>query len=104
MPPALAIGKAVAYALPQLEKLMIYCTDGKLEIENNLVENSLRPLALGRKNYLFAGSHDSAENTAMIYSLVGTCKIEGLDPFAFFKNLFEILSNYPANKLEELLP
>ena len=61
---------------------MTYASDGKLEIDNNLVENSIRPLALGRKNYLFAGSHDSTENAAMIYSLVGTCKIKGIDPFA----------------------
>ena len=83
---------------------MIYAGDGKLEIDNNLVENSIRPLALGRKNYLFAGSHDSADNAAMIYSLVGTCKIKGIDPFAYFKNLFQILPDFPANRLEELLP
>ncbi len=104
VPPKSAMGRALSYALTRWEKLMTYAGDGKLEIDNNLVENSIRPLALGRKNYLFAGSHDSAQNAAMIYSLVGTCKINGLDPFAFFKNLFEILPDYPANRLEELLP
>ena len=83
---------------------MTYASDGKLEIDNNLVENSIRPLALGRKNYLFAGSHDSTENAAMIYSLVGTCKIKGIDPFGYFKNIFEILPDFLANRLEELLP
>jgi transposase len=67
--PESAIGKAVCYALPRWNKLMIYCTDGKLEIDNNLVENSIRPIAIGRKNYLFAGSHESAQNAAMFYSV-----------------------------------
>lgn len=102
--PKSAMGRALSYALTRWEKLMIYAGDGKLEIDNNLVENSIRPLALGRKNYLFAGSHDSADNAAMIYSLVGTCKIKGIDPFAYFKNLFQILPDFPANRLEELLP
>ena len=104
VPPKSAMGRALSYALTRWEKLMTYAGDGKLEIDNNLVENSIRPLALGRKNYLFAGSHNSAENAAMIYSLVGTCKIKGIDPFGYFKNIFEILPDFLANRLEELLP
>lgn len=72
------------------EKLMIYCTDGKLEIDNNLVENSIRPIAIGRKNYLFAGSHESVQNAAMFYSLIGTCKLKGIEPFEWLKNIFEV--------------
>lgn len=102
--PTEAIGKAFRYALPRWEKLMIYATDGKLEIDNNLVENSIRPIAIGRKNYLFAGSHQSAQNAAMYYSLLGTCKLKGIEPFAWLKNIFEILPEYKVNKLEELLP
>lgn len=102
--PESAIGKAVGYALPRWEKLMIYCTDGKLEIDNNLVENSIRPIAIGRKNYLFAGSHDAAQNAAMFYSLLGTCKLKGVEPFAWLKNIFEVLPDWKANRLEELLP
>ena len=83
---------------------MVYCNDGKLEIDNNLVENSIRPIAIGRKNYLFAGSHEAAQNAAMFYSLLGTCKLKGIEPFQWLKNLFEVLPDHSANKLEELLP
>ncbi len=97
-------GKALAYSLPRWEKLMLYTTDGKLEIDNNLVENSIRPIAIGRKNYLFAGSHDAAQRAAMIYSLLGTCKLKDVEPFAWLKNVFEVLPDWKANRLEELLP
>ena len=102
--PGSTIGKAIAYALPRWDKLMLYCTNGKLEIDNNLIENAIRPIAIGRKNYLFAGSHEAAQNAAMFYSLLGTCKLKGIEPFQWLKNLFEVLPDYPANKLEELLP
>lgn len=97
-------GKALAYTLPRWGKLMLYTTDGKLEIDNNLVENSIRPIAIGRKNYLFAGSHEAAQRAAMIYSLLGTCKLKGVEPFQWLKNIFEVLPDYKANKLHELLP
>lgn len=102
--PSSSIGKAISYALPRWEKLMLYATDGRLEIDNNLVENSIRPIAIGRKNYLFAGSHESAQNAAMFYSLLGTCRLKGIEPFAWLKNLFEVLPDHKANRLEELLP
>lgn len=102
--PKSASGKALAYSCSRWEKLMLYASDGKLEIDNNLVENSIRPIAIGRKNYMFAGSHDAAQRSAMIYSLVGTCKLKGIEPFQFFKNLLQILPDYKANRLEELLP
>ena len=102
--PTSAIGKAIAYALPRWERLMLYAHDGRLEIDNNLVENAIRPIAIGRKNYLFAGSHEAAQNAAMFYSLLGTCKLKGIEPFQWLKNLFEVLPDSKANKLEELLP
>lgn len=102
--PQSASGKALAYSCSRWEKLMLYASDGKLEIDNNLVENSIRPIAIGRKNYMFAGSHDAAQRSAMIYSLVGTCKLKGIEPFQFFKNLLQVLPDYKANRLEELLP
>ncbi len=83
---------------------MIYSSDGRLEIDNNLVENSIRPIAIGRKNYLFAGSHDAARRAAMIYSLLGTCKLKGVEPFQWLKNVFEVLPDWKANRLQELLP
>jgi transposase len=102
--PQSAIGKAISYSLSRWDKLMIYASDGRLEIDNNLVENSIRPIAIGRKNYLFAGSHDAARRAAMIYSLLGTCKLKGKEPFAWLKNVFEVLPDWKANRLEELLP
>ncbi|CAN5612995.1 IS66-like element ISBthe5 family transposase [soil metagenome] len=102
--PSSAIGKAISYSLPRWERLMLYAHDGRLEIDNNLVENSIRPIAIGRKNYLFAGSHEAAQNAAMFYSLLGTCKLKGIEPFSWLKNIFEILPDYKANRLEELLP
>lgn len=102
--PKSSIGQAMAYALPRWEKLMLYTTDGKLEIDNNLVENSIRPIAIGRKNYLFAGSHAAAQRAAMIYSLLGTCKLKNIEPFAWLKNIFAVIPDHKANRLEELLP
>jgi transposase len=102
--PQSAIGKAMSYSLSRWDKLMIYASDGRLEIDNNLVENSIRPIAIGRKNYLFAGSHDAAGRAAMIYSLLGTCKLKGIEPFQWLKNVFEVLPDWKFNRLEELLP
>ena len=73
--PKSAIGKAIAYTLNLWAKLKEYVNDGKYEIDNNLIENAIRPLALGRKNYLFAGSHKAAQRAAMMYSFFATCKI-----------------------------
>ena len=95
---------AVNYSLQRWKKLMIYASNGMLEIDNNLVENSIRPVALGKKNYLFAGSHDAAKRAAMIYSLLGTCKLKGVEPFAWLKNVFDVLPDWKFNRLEELLP
>ncbi len=83
---------------------MICARDGRLEIDNNLVENSIRPIAIGRKNYLFAGSHDAAQRAAMIYSLLGTCKLKGVEPFQWLKNVFEVLPDWKFNRLQEMLP
>jgi transposase len=98
------IGKAIAYSLPRWEKLCLYTTDGRLQIDNNLVENAIRPVALGRKNYLFAGSHNAARRAAMIYSLLGTCKINNINPFEWLRDVFERIPTHPINKIQELLP
>jgi transposase len=102
--PKSAIRTAINYSLQRWEKLMIYASNGMLEIDNNLVENSIRPVALGKKNYLFAGSHASAQRAAMIYSLLGTCKLKAVEPFAWLKNIFEVLPDWKFSQLEELLP
>lgn len=102
--PKSAIGMAMQYSLQRWEKLSVYTTDGKLEIDNNLVENSIRPVALGRKNYLFAGSHKAAQNAAMLYSFMGTCKINNVNPYEWMSDVLNRIPSHPVNKLEELLP
>ena len=102
--PKSAIGKALAYSIERWDKLSRYTQDGMLNIDNNPVENSIRPIAIGRKNYLFAGSHEAANRSAMLYSLIGTCKMHGVEPFAWLKNTLEILPTHPINKIKELLP
>ncbi len=102
--PKSSIGEAIAYSLARWERLCIYATNGKLEIDNNLVENAIRPVALGRKNYLFAGSHDSAQRAAMLYSFMATCKLRGVEPLAWLTKTLSLLPDYKANRLAELLP
>lgn len=97
--PQSPIGKAIGYALPRWEKLSLYTKHGELNIDNNLVENQIRPLAIGRKNYMFAGSHESAQRSAMLYSFMGTCKLNGVDPE---KWLTDVLRKIPDTKLSEL--
>jgi transposase len=102
--PKSSIGEAIAYSLARWEKLSIYTADGKLEIDNNLVENVIRPVALGRKNYLFAGSHDAAQRAAMLYSFTGTCKLRGVEPLAWLTKTLSLMPDHKANRLAELLP
>ena len=102
--PKSPIGQAIAYALPRWEKLSVYLQDVRLKIDNNLVENAIRPLALGRKNYLFAGSHEGARRAAMIYSFMGSCKMHQLNPQVWLTDVLERIAVHPVNKLEQLLP
>lgn len=83
---------------------MNYLKDGNLEIDNNLIENAIRPLALGRKNYLFAGSHDGAQNIAMFYSFFGTCKKHNIDPQKWLKYVIEHINDTKTSQLKYLLP
>lgn len=76
--PKSPLGMALAYTLPRWEGLSAYAMHGQIEIDNNLAENAIRPIALGRKNYLFAGSHQAAEMTAAMYSFMATCKKNGV--------------------------
>jgi len=99
-----AIAQAMAYFLPRWEKLCIYARDGRLHIDNNLVENAIRPVALGRKNYLFAGSHEAAQRAAMVYSLLATCKLHGIHPYHWLKDVLEHMHLFHTNNIEELLP
>ena len=95
---------AVRYALGRWEALMRYCNDGGLEIDNNAAERSLRAVALGRKNYLFAGSDRGGESAATIYSLIGTAQLNGIDPERYLRNVLSRIAEHPINRIEELLP
>jgi len=102
--PKSPFGKALIYSVGQWDNLMNYLRDGYLEIDNNLVENAIRLTALGRKNYLFAGSHAGAQGAVMFYSFFASCKHNNVDPFTWLKKVLEIIPDYPANKLSDLLP
>jgi transposase len=75
-----------------------------MQFTGGILENSIRPLAIGRKNYLFAGSHDAAQNAAMIYSFLGTCKINDIEPYKWLKQTLDTLPSYQQDKLQDLLP
>ncbi len=102
--PKSAIGKALAYSIERWERLSLYAEDGMLNIDNNPVENSIRPVALGRKNYLFAGSHQAARRSGMLYSLLGTCKMHGIEPYSWLKDVLHQIADHPVNQIQNLLP
>ncbi|WP_455377890.1 IS66 family transposase [Petrachloros mirabilis] len=102
--PKSPIGKAIAYSLNQWEALNRYVDDPMLEIDNNVSERTLRMVVIGRKNYMFAGSEAGAWRAAIIYSLVASCKLNGIDPFGYFRDVLTRVSTHPANKIDELLP
>ena len=102
--PKSPLGIALAYCIPRWDKIMAYLNDGMLEIDNNLAENSIRPIALGRKNYLFAGSDRGAERAAMFYSFFGTCLKNEVNPLDWLRHTLEVIPAYKVNRLTELLP
>lgn len=102
--PKSPFGKAISYTLKRWEKLCMYTTNGMLQIDNNLVENSIRPVALGRKNYLFAGSHERAQDAAMLYSLFATCRLHNINPEQWLTHLFENINSTQKENLHLLLP
>jgi transposase len=95
---------AIHYALARWRALTRYCEDGRIEIDNNAAERSLRAVALGRKNYLFAGSDAGGERAAAIYSLLGTAKLNGLDPESYLRHVLTHIAEHPINRVSELLP
>jgi len=95
---------AIRYALGLWLALTRYCDDGRLEIDNNAAERALRVVALGRKNYLFAGSDTGGERAASIYSLIGSAKLNGLDPEAYLREVLTRIADHPVNRIADLLP
>lgn len=102
--PKSVIGQALYYSLQRWDKLSRYTTDARLKIDNNLVENAIRPVAIGRKNYLFAGSHNGARRAAMLYSFLGTCKMNNVNPFEWLREVLTKIQDQPIKDLQQLLP
>lgn len=102
--PSSPIGKAFNYCVERWDALMNYLQNGIIEIDNNRVENAIRPLALGRKNYLFAGNHDFAQFTAIYYSFFATCKLNDINPYDWFTYVIENINETKTSQLEKLLP
>lgn len=98
------LGKAIRYALGNWTALTRYCADGRIEIDNNTAERTIRPLVLGRRNYLFAGSDGGGESAAVIYSLIGTARLNGVEPYAYLRQVFERIAEHPINQIDALLP
>lgn len=102
--PKSPLGIALLYTLGRWDKLNVYTGDGNLRIDNNLAENSIRPVAIGRKNYLFAGNHEAAQRSAMLYSLFATCKLHKVNPIEWLTYVFENINDHKINAIEQLLP
>lgn len=103
--PQSPIGKAVAYAIPLWDKMYTYTLHGHLQIDNNGVENAIRPIALGRKNYLFAGTHHTSQNAAMVYSLFATCNKHEVNPQQWLIDVLQKLNDpHYEGKFSDLLP
>lgn len=98
------MAKAFGYMLKQWDALNVFCVDGWVEIDNNIAENALRCVALGRKNWLFAGSDKGGEAAAIIYSLLGTCKLNGVEPEGWLRDVLGKINDWPSNRVHELLP
>ena len=98
------LAKAIRYARSRWSALTEYVGDGRLEISNNAAENAIRPIAVGRKNWLFAGSDKGGERAAIFYTLIRTAKLNGLEPEAYLCEILDRIGTHPITRLDELLP
>ncbi len=102
--PQSPMGKAISFALNHWEKLNNFLLDGKLPIDNNLVERLIRTVAIARKNFLFCGSEEGAKRTAIIYSLIATCNLNDINPFEYLSDVLTRIADYPVKKIRDLTP
>lgn len=96
--------EAIGYAMNQWQALARYLSDGRIEIDNNTAERALRGVALGRKNFLFLGSDAGGERAATLYSLLGSAKLNGINPEAYLTHVLTVIADHPVNRVDELLP
>jgi len=102
--PKSPLASAIAYTLKLWEALNVYVEHGFVEIDNNRAERAMKVIVLGRKNWLFAGSHQGAKHAAVIYSLIETCKQNDVEPYAYLTDMLARLPSHPINRIKELLP
>ncbi len=102
--PATPMGRAIDYALNQWDLLKKVLDHGEVELDNNLVENAIRPTAIGRKNYLFIGHKNAGQRTAVLYSLIQSCRIQGIEPSTYLKDVLERIPYMTNQNIEELTP
>jgi len=98
------MGKAIAYALSIWPSLQVYLTAGQVEIDNNLIENAIRPTAIGKKNFLFVGAAEAGKKTAILYTIVESCRRQGIDPLAYLHDVLTRLPRYTNHTVHELTP
>lgn len=98
------LAKAMRYAITRMKRMKIYLEDGRLELDNNIAERSVRGVAVGKKNYLFAGSDAGGESAAVIYTLVETAKLNGVEPHAWLTHVIENIADHPIKQIDDLLP
>ena len=102
--PQSLLGTAIDYALGQWASLQVYLNDGRVDIDNNLVENAIRPTAIGKKNWLFMGDADAGERGAILYTVIESCRRRGLDPYAYLKDVLTRLPNMTNRQIPEVVP
>ena len=98
------MGKAISYALNEWPSLLVFLDNGRIEIDNNLVENAIRPTAVGKKNWLFFGEAQAGERSAIIYTVIECCRRRGLDPFAYLRDVFTRLPSMTNWQIKDITP
>jgi transposase len=102
--PQSLLGRAISYALSQWQSLLLYLEDGRIEIDTNLVENAIRPTAIGKKNWLFIGEANAGDRSAIIYTIIESCRRRGLDPYTYLRDVFTRLPSATTSQIKELTP
>ena len=102
--PSSALGQAIDHALAVWPSLLVYLGDGRVEIDNNLVENSIRPTAIGKKNWLFVGEADAGQTAAIIYTVIECCRRRGIDPYEYLRDVLTRLPSMTNRQVKDITP